>query len=738
MDNSYPGMKEDPRSILLDYLQLLWFRRRPIILITVLIGMFGMAWFSQQLPVYISSSSLMINVPASYSALADSIGLDGNAHDVGNEIEVLKSRELVSKIIKDLQLLVYGEFNPDQQMQSRGLAGLVEQGNTTLGIWKDSIGSVLGGGKKQNGQVRAESTHERKSSVALDIFLDKLEVHQVKRSNVINVTFASFDPELATQIANTLADAFIAKQLQDKLDASENVSNWLASQFSALKEQMELSDKAVQFYKESYDLAGPASTDSVDQQLSDINVQIIIARAEKSQSVSRLAQISSIPDDEAVFDGTIGSWATPRIQQLQSKRSALIDTASELALRYDPADPVIAERNAEITAISAVIRQEISKLAIGLQQEVSVASERAIELEARLSELSLVAGTQHRRILQLAELEKDAAINRAQFEAVVERLKESSFSTDLITPDSQVISRAQLNLLPTYPGRNGKMFRTLIIGFVFALLVMFLLQLRNPGLLSPQHVEHELHTPAIGVIPIVPRGHQAHEYLLDEPDCKFVDAVKALKITLDLSDLDKQVKTIQLVSSIPEEGKTSLAICLARVVAASGQKVLLVNGDLRGSAIEEMLGLPVGTKGLTDLMLSNDTELTEYVMNDKKSDLQFLSAGTAVHANSDVVFSSQRMETINELLKEQYDFIVFDTPPVRMSADTIVFRKLVDKTLFVVRWNKTPKKIARDALGQLHSAGIDLAGIVLQRVNPQRYSTEVAYSDFGYLHHRKL
>ena len=84
MDNSYPGMKEDPRSILLDYLQLLWFRRRPIILITVLIGMFGMAWFSQQLPVYISSSSLMINVPASYSALADSIGLDGNAHDVGN------------------------------------------------------------------------------------------------------------------------------------------------------------------------------------------------------------------------------------------------------------------------------------------------------------------------------------------------------------------------------------------------------------------------------------------------------------------------------------------------------------------------------------------------------------------------------------------------------------------------------------------------------------------------------
>jgi succinoglycan biosynthesis transport protein ExoP len=287
-----------------------------------------------------------------------------------------------------------------------------------------------------------------------------------------------------------------------------------------------------------------------------------------------------------------------------------------------------------------------------------------------------------------------------------------------------------------YPGRTQNMLSIVIAGLAIAVLIVFLLQLRNPGLLSPEHVEHVLGNKTIGVIPIIPGKQPAHDYLVKNPDSEYASAISALKITLDLSDMDNKVKLIQLVSSLPEEGTTLLSISLAQAVAGFGQKVLLVNANLRSSSIQEKLGLALETKGLTDFMLSNDGELTEYIMTDVQGGIHLLPTGTAIHANADVVFSSQRMESILKTIKSQYDFVIFDGPPVKTSSDAIAISKLVDKTLLVIRWNKTPMKVVKAALGQLESGGVDLAGIVLGRVNLQRYGN-IAYSDYGYIYNQR-
>jgi capsular exopolysaccharide synthesis family protein len=201
-----------------------------------------------------------------------------------------------------------------------------------------------------------------------------------------------------------------------------------------------------------------------------------------------------------------------------------------------------------------------------------------------------------------------------------------------------------------------------------------------------------------------------------------------------LSNPDIEIKAVQVTSSVPEEGKTSLAIALARVVASSGKNVLLVDGDLRRSSINKKLGVPAGHKGLSDLVVAGDAPLSEFIQRDEKGQLDFMPVGTAQYANATDIFSSHRMSSIVEMLKSRYDLVVVDSPPVMAVADARIIGQVMDKTLFVVRWNKTPRKVAQAAVEQLLRSGTDLAGVVLQQVDLKRYG-RFGQGDSGYYYH---
>jgi succinoglycan biosynthesis transport protein ExoP len=213
-----------------------------------------------------------------------------------------------------------------------------------------------------------------------------------------------------------------------------------------------------------------------------------------------------------------------------------------------------------------------------------------------------------------------------------------------------------------------------------------------------------------------------------------VEALNSLKFSLALSDPDIEVKTFQVTSSLPSEGKTSLALCLARVEAASGKNVILVDGDLRRSSICDKLGLERNHQGLSDLVVAGEVELADYIMRDERGKMDYMPTGTAEYANAGDIFSSQRMEHILAQLKARYDLVVVDSPPVMSVTDARIIGRLVDKTLFVVLWDKTPGKVAKAALEQLRRYGTDVAGIVLQQVDLERYGRFGGGSS-GYYYH---
>ena len=182
------------------------------------------------------------------------------------------------------------------------------------------------------------------------------------------------------------------------------------------------------------------------------------------------------------------------------------------------------------------------------------------------------------------------------------------------------------------------------------------------------------------------------------------------------------------------EGKTSLALSLARLLAQKDLKVILVDADLRRSAIERRLGLKDRGKGLTDFMLEHDADPMNFLVQDPRSNLLIMPPGTAKFVNATDIFSSQRMDKITEILREKADFVIFDSPPVLAVADARLIGRVVDKTLFVIRWNKTPVKVVKAALKILRSGGTEIAGVVLQHVDLKRYG-QLGYGDSGYYYH---
>jgi len=264
-------------------------------------------------------------------------------------------------------------------------------------------------------------------------------------------------------------------------------------------------------------------------------------------------------------------------------------------------------------------------------------------------------------------------------------------------------------------------------------LLVLLLHALTPGLTSPEQMEQQLGLPAIGLIPQV-KGFAPADYALDKPHSSYGEALNSLRTALILSNPDDAVKAIQITSSIPEEGKSTLALSFARLLTTSGKKVILVDGDLRRGSLEEKMGIPKNSKGLTDLVMSKDSEVKDFIIQDTRSNLLIMPKGAAEYVNVTDIFSSKRMQSIVAFLKQNFDYIIFDSPPVMAVSDAKILGRLVDKTVFVVRWDKTPKKVITAALKQLHTHEVDIAGCVLQQVNLQRCG-RYGYGESGYYYH---
>lgn len=713
-----------------EILHILWMRRWLILIIVITISTPAVFRIKELTPLYTSSATLMVG--GNRMQVADVVGMTSNDYydfysTQNNETEILKSRNLARKVIEKLHLQETEEFNP--KAKEPGLWEKLHPRNLIPQAWREALSENRGQGAVLKSP---EEQHEELISVLVDGFLGRLNVEPLDMSNVIKIHYTLENPKLAALIANEIADQYLLSQLDAKFEGTRKTTEWLNDQLAELKQKVEQSEKAVEHYRNEKGLAKAGTVTLSAEQLSEMNSELIVARVKRAELEARLRQVEALFKAGANIESATEVMRSPFVQELQSQELMVQRKLSDMSRQYGARHPKMIQAEAELVELRKKIQLEIKKIASNLRNEVEVARSRESAISSSLASLESTNANKNQAEVQLRALEREAAANRALFENFLKRFKETSTTEGIQEADARVISKAEIPRSPSYPNTDRLITMSVAGSIVAALGVVFLLEMFNPGLRNPEQIEALLKKPTVGLIPLL-KDDKPLEYVLKNPQSSLTEAINSLRISLLLLDPDKTVKTVLVTSAVPEEGKSTLAALLALQAASLGQRVMLVDGDLRRPSIEKMFGLGK-PKGITDYLMNPNSRYQDFVVQDEASGLHVLGRGLAEFINPADLFASHRMEALITALSDHYDLVVIDSPPVMAVTDSRVLSRLVDKTLFVVRWDFTPRKVIKTAMRQITDAGNNTAGIVLQRVNLKQYG-RYSYGDSGYYYH---
>jgi capsular exopolysaccharide synthesis family protein len=262
--------------------------------------------------------------------------------------------------------------------------------------------------------------------------------------------------------------------------------------------------------------------------------------------------------------------------------------------------------------------------------------------------------------------------------------------------------------------------------------IAFLVERLDNGFRTAEQIERLVGLPTLGLVPAIAGEDSPQDLIVKRPTSQYSEAVRTIRTALRYSDIDHPPKIVLVTSSLPSEGKTVLAASLARSVARSGGKSLLVDCDLRRPNVARLLNVPA-EPGILDMFAENSS-LDKIIKVDEPSGMHFVPAKSGTPNPQDLL-GSQLMRSFLEEMSSRYDLIVLDAPPVLAVSDAIILSHFADTTLFLVRWEKTTRPVMMGAVKALQASGGHVAGVVLSRVNARRHSA-YGYGDAAYYYGR--
>ena len=673
---------------------------------------FGLTLALMMTPKYRAETILVLDRRQTHVVETNSVvsALPTDNSSLRSEIDIMSSRAVLNRVVKRLHLIDDPEF-------SHRLTWL---------RWANPS-NWLGGSKvtdeeKENRAV-AETAHELSR---------RLNVQNDGRSMSIHIAFESKDPEKAAQIANSVADEYLVDQLEAKYDATARANKWLNERLSVLRQQVEATEHVVSDFREKTKLIEVNGSTVAARQLDEINSQLTAARGQTSQAEARLRSAQSMVRSRGGFEAAADVLASPLIQKLREQEADLRRAEADMATRYGERHPRMIKAHAEIRDLQNKIAEEVQKIIQALANEVEVARAKETQLHSDLRSLEGKAGTEMKDSIQLRQLQREADANRLLYESFLNRFKQTSEQQDLQMADSRIIARADPPLSPTFPSKVLFMIGGGILGLILGIIAAYLVEYFDRGFRSGPQAEEVTGLPTIGLIPSLKGVTEKtpEEYVIEKPMSSYSEALRTVRTAIHFSDVDHPPKSVMVTSATPSEGKTTFCISLARALAKSGNKILLVDADLRRPRIAHVLGLSNKRPGLTDL-LAGTKSLAEVIEHDRVVPALDIIPARGKTPNAQDLLGSQRMQDFIRDVREKYDLVIVDTPPILAVADSAVVAKTVDTVLFIVRWAQTPRDTVVQALKQLNNFNCKVAGIVLSQVNIPELAT---YGE-GYHHY---
>lgn len=705
-----------------DFLRMLNRRRSMIIAIVVVCTLSAGLVARNLTPVYTAEATLLLDTRKTQVIEIKTVmsGLPADMTAVRSELDILNSGQLARQVVEQGGLLTDPEFVPATAPK--------ESQNESRSLVTRALALATGNGFRPDlGLQTAEAIEDE----AIDSFHRHLHILNDGRSYAIRVAFESTSPEKAARIANLTVKLYIDDQLEAKQLANERANTWLNERIGELREEVRKSDTNVQEFRAQHQLIESRGATVSDQQLSELNTQLILARTERAQAEARLKRIHDLQVNGSGLEAAREVLSSGLIQRLREQESDLLRREAELAAVYDDKHPKMINIRAEMADFKRTIREEIDKVALSVGNDVAVARSREVALAASLDEIERRTSQASRAEVELKELQRDADANRTLFQTFLNRSKETGSQEDLLRPDARVISNAMVPRHSSSLGGGPITGLAFLVSFLVSTALAILLERLDNRFVTSTQLHQRTGLSVLGMVPEVTKTQSASplNYALEQPRSAFCESLRSIRQAARSSNRDHPPKIMLVTSSIVGEGKTTFCAAFASLAARSGRRVLAIDCDSRCSRLQnEIKAAPIANLG--DILLGK-VEFGMVPMPDCSTGCLDLIAPIADNLAEQDVFASPRMAQFLSEASKRYDLIIMDTPPVMAVSVAPILAPFADLCLYIVRWDKTSQELVASGLGQLEQAQSKSIGLVLSRVDLRRHR-RLGYGDQAY------
>jgi succinoglycan biosynthesis transport protein ExoP len=684
-------------------------------------------------------------------ALSANITLDTQA-------SILQSDNLAMRVIKELKLEDTRDFHP-RFNPLNWLMGLISPAGP-----RDPVGVPL---------EKAPARRER----ALTIFSKHLDVKVVSGTRLITIKYLSSDPKIAAAVVNSLVDALTDYSFQTRYTATNRASEWLAGQLSELKNQAEGLQKKVVELQRSAGVFGVGLVDAQgrEEAYSTTLEQMQAATTALADATSNrivkgaVYQIVQNGDPELIsgLAGASGVGASPSmnnslalIQALRGQQASLKAQLAQDTSKYGSSYPKLAEERASLQSVEAAINDEVRRIGARAKNDFEIAQSAENQSRGVFDRQKKEADLLNDKAIEYAITRQEADDSRALYEDLLKRLKEAGVLEGLKSSNITVVDAAGVPAKPAQPNVPLFLGASLLVGLFFGACGAWTVDMLDDKIQTVEYIEQAVHMRPMAILPVMGTegryGRQGRysmpltvnaaqlrqgsphsdnlvlPQLVDGPATAFTEAIRGLRTSLLLSKSRSRPKVILVTSSVPGEGKSTVTINLAQILAQSGQKVLMVEGDMRRPVIADRLGLNPTSPGLSSLISGGDVTYH----NDLRGldGVSVLTAGI-VPPHPAELLGSDSMGALLKEWKEEYGFVVLDSPPLLAVTDAVMLSSMCDFSLLIARYGVSSRKALERSYELLSTTtSTSNIGVVLNAVDRRSsgYRGYYGYSGSAY------
>ncbi|MEM9046390.1 MAG: polysaccharide biosynthesis tyrosine autokinase [Pseudomonadota bacterium] len=679
-------------------------RKWTIIAVTAAFVAYAYWHLQAQTPLYPSQATVVLDTKDDQviDIQAVSSGLSSDYFTINTEVEILKSRRLLGRLVDDMNLVQDPDFNavlrarqdvkPTLMMRIREFIGLPNEPRTFPDV---------------PAEVQRNQT--------IDNLKRRLRVDNIDATYVFDMSISTPDRQKSADLMNRLADLYILEQLEAKFEATQAATTWLSGRVADLKIALERAEAKVEAFSATTQLISEEELELESRALKELRDradQYIVQANETQVKLDKINEARAAQNVDLITQ----LLASPRVTRAARQVTAIQGDSQQARQRRTLA---LTNYWNEVENQLVQLRQQRERL----RSQAQAAGPAVAEFESKIEQ-------QGKDLVVLRQLMREAEASRLIYEHFLGRMKEISVQEGIQSADARVLSAAIPSRGSSYP----KWGQTLMLAFVLGGMVGtgFALwrESRTSTFRSAEDLEKATGVRVLGNIPRAPirRRRDLLNYVIKKPSSSLAESVRDLRTSLLLADMHAPPQVIVSSSSVPKEGKTTLTVLLAQNSAALGKKVLVVECDLRKRTLDAYFGGSQEQRGLISV-LYGEADFADVVIRDEMAGFDILP-GEESPVNAADVFSSLQFGQFVDAMREHYDFIIIDTPPVMAVPDARLIASLGDALIYSVAWDRTSRDVVRAGLHQFREVNVPMMGLALTQIDVSKAS-KYGYGGYG-------